>query len=83
MNARAQQDLQAVKDYLEASMTPDPVRAARYVDAAFVCRFTGNRVFDTPAGPTSASRPSGQAGQASTRATASALLGETAKSSRA
>lgn len=53
MNARAQQDLQAVKDYLEASMTPDPVRAARYVDPAFVCRFTGNRVFDTPGGPTS------------------------------
>jgi hypothetical protein len=52
MNDRAQRDLQAVKDYLDASMMPDPVRAAQYVNAAFVCRFTGNRVFDTPSGPT-------------------------------
>jgi len=53
MDPRAQRDLQAVKDYLEASMTPDPERAARFVAPGFLCRFTGNRQFDTATGPTS------------------------------
>ncbi|MDQ0458008.1 nuclear transport factor 2 family protein [Rhizobium paknamense] len=52
MQERARKDLEAVKAYLEASMAPDPVRAATYVSQKFLCRFTGNRVFDTPSGPT-------------------------------
>lgn len=53
MNERTERDLQAVKDYLDASMAPDPVRAAKHVAPGFICRFTGGRVFDTPSGPTS------------------------------
>ncbi|HWL56788.1 MAG TPA: nuclear transport factor 2 family protein [Paracoccus sp. (in: a-proteobacteria)] len=53
MTARNEQDLQAVKDYLDASMAQDPERAARYVATPFLVRFTGNRHFDTPSGPTS------------------------------
>lgn len=53
MQETTERDLQAVKDYLAASMAPDPVRAATYVAAGFTCRFTGNRLFDTPSGPTS------------------------------
>lgn len=52
MNEQTQRDLQAVKDYLAASMTPDPERAARFVSAEFICRFTGNRLFHRPDGPT-------------------------------
>lgn len=52
MPQQADRDLQTVKDYLEASMAPDPVRAARHVAPEFLCRFTGNRHFDTPSGPT-------------------------------
>lgn len=52
MSATTERDLQAVKDYLEASMAPDPVRAAKHVAPGFICRFTGHRVFDTPSGPT-------------------------------
>ncbi len=53
MNEIAKANLEAVKNYLEASMAPDPVRAATFVAKDFVCRFTGNRVFDKPSGPTS------------------------------
>lgn len=52
MSEMSERDLQAVKDYLDASMAPDPVRAAKHVAPGFICRFTGNRVFDTPSGPT-------------------------------
>jgi hypothetical protein len=52
MHEKTERDLQAVKDYLEASMAPDPVRAATFVAPEFLCRFTGNRVFRTPSGPT-------------------------------
>ncbi|MDO1583572.1 nuclear transport factor 2 family protein [Rhizobium oryzicola] len=52
MNERTERDLQAVKDYLDASMAPDPVRAEKYIAPKFVCRFTGNRVFNTASGPT-------------------------------
>lgn len=48
----AASDLEAVKSYLEASMKPDPVRAASFVAPGFVARFTGGRVFDSPSGPT-------------------------------
>ncbi|HDZ74580.1 MAG TPA: nuclear transport factor 2 family protein [Aurantimonas coralicida] len=50
--AEAGRDLKAVQDYLDASMAPDPDRAARYVAPGFVARFTGGRVFDDPSGPT-------------------------------
>ena len=53
MNERSVADLQAVKEYLDATMAPDPVRAASFVAPGFVCRFTGGRAFDTPSGPTS------------------------------
>lgn len=52
MNQNTEKDLQAVKDYLAASMAPDPVLAATFVAPGFTCRFTGGRVFDTPSGPT-------------------------------
>ena len=52
MDQNSERDLQAVKDYLAASMAPDPVRAAQFVAPGFVCRFTGGRRFDTPSGPT-------------------------------
>jgi ketosteroid isomerase-like protein len=42
-----------VRLYLEASMKPDPETAAGYVDENVVITFTGGRVFDHPAGPTS------------------------------
>ena len=53
MTDKSQADLNAVKDYLDATMAPDPVRAAGYVAPGFVCRFTGGREFDAPSGPTS------------------------------
>ncbi|MCO4319060.1 nuclear transport factor 2 family protein [Phyllobacterium sp. 21LDTY02-6] len=52
MDTMAQRDLQAVKEYLDATMAPDPVRAEKYVAPGFICRFTGNRLFETPGGPT-------------------------------
>lgn len=52
MDPEAEHDLAAVKAYLDASMAPDPVRAATYVAKGFVARFTGGRVFDSPSGPT-------------------------------
>jgi ketosteroid isomerase-like protein len=41
-----------VHDFLEASMAPDPVRAATYLAEDVVITFTGGRVFDHPSGPT-------------------------------
>ncbi|MEF2074728.1 nuclear transport factor 2 family protein [Consotaella aegiceratis] len=49
---RARRDLAAVQAYLDASMAPDPVRAARFVAPGFVVRFTGGRTFHAPDGPT-------------------------------
>jgi hypothetical protein len=41
-----------VRDYLEASMVPDPEKAATYVADTVVITFTGGRVFNHPSGPT-------------------------------
>ncbi|NVK35702.1 MAG: nuclear transport factor 2 family protein [Rhodobacteraceae bacterium] len=41
-----------VRDYLDASMKPDPELAATYVADNVVITFTGGRVFDHPSGPT-------------------------------
>ncbi len=40
-----------VRAYLEASMVPDPERAARYMKPGTVITFTGGRDFDHPRGP--------------------------------
>jgi ketosteroid isomerase-like protein len=40
-----------VRDYLEASMVPDPERAATYMAPQVVITFTGGRVFHHPGGP--------------------------------
>jgi hypothetical protein len=40
-----------VRLYLEASMEPDPARAAQYVADPVEIVFTGGRVFDDPSGP--------------------------------
>lgn len=40
-----------VQAYLEASMVPDPDRAARYMKPGTVITFTGGREFNHPAGP--------------------------------
>lgn len=45
-------DVEAVRNYLDASMAPDPERAASFVSPDFVARFTGGRVFRSPSGPT-------------------------------
>jgi hypothetical protein len=42
-----------VHDYLEASMVPDPDRAATFMAEGCTITFTGGRVFDHPSGPTS------------------------------
>jgi ketosteroid isomerase-like protein len=41
-----------VRDYLEASMAPDPEKAATYVADNVVITFTGGRVFSHPSGHT-------------------------------
>lgn len=46
-------DAEIVRDYLEASMVPDPEGAARYMAPGCTITFTGGRVFDHPSGPTS------------------------------
>jgi hypothetical protein len=45
-------DADIVRAYLEASMIPDPVAAARYMKPGSKITFTGGRVFDHPSGPT-------------------------------
>lgn len=47
-----QADAEIVRQYLDASMVPDPETAARYVADNVVITFTGGRVFDHPSGPT-------------------------------
>jgi ketosteroid isomerase-like protein len=48
----AEPDAEIVRAYLEASMTPDPDRAATYMLPGTRITFTGGRVFDHPRGPT-------------------------------
>ncbi len=45
-------DAEIVRAYLEASMAPDPDRAATYMAPGTRITFTGGRVFDHPRGPT-------------------------------
>lgn len=45
-------EAEIVRQYLEASMIPDPEAAARFVAAEFVVTFTGGRDYDHPRGPT-------------------------------
>lgn len=45
-------DAEIVRAYLEASMVPDPERAATYMTPGCTITFTGGRVFDHPSGPT-------------------------------
>lgn len=51
-SAGAQGDADMVREYLEASMVPDPDRAATFTAPGCVITFTGGRVFDHPSGPT-------------------------------
>lgn len=44
-------EAQIVHDYLEASMVPDPERAATYMAEGVVITFTGGRVYHHPSGP--------------------------------
>ncbi|MEN3791368.1 nuclear transport factor 2 family protein [Fulvimarina sp. MAC3] len=44
-------EAEIVRDYLEASMVPDPERAATFMAPDVVITFTGGRVFDHPSGP--------------------------------
>lgn len=45
-------DAEIVRQYLDASMIPDPDAAARFVSPEFVVTFTGGRDYDHPRGPT-------------------------------
>lgn len=45
-------EAQIVRDYLDASMKPDPETAATFVGENCVITFTGGRIFDHPSGPT-------------------------------
>jgi ketosteroid isomerase-like protein len=45
-------DADVVRLYLEASMEPDPIKAAQYVADPVEIVFTGGRIFDHPSGPT-------------------------------
>jgi hypothetical protein len=49
---KAMSDAEIVEAYLEASMIPDPDRAAIYMKPGTVITFTGGRDFDHPRGPT-------------------------------
>jgi hypothetical protein len=46
------EEARIVHDFLEASMAPDPDRAATFVDDGVTITFTGGRVFQHPSGPT-------------------------------
>lgn len=46
------QDAEIVRQYLDASMIPDPDAAAKFVSSDFVVTFTGGRDYDHPRGPT-------------------------------
>lgn len=45
-------DAQIVRDFLEASMIPDPDAAALFMAPGVAITFTGGRTFDHPRGPT-------------------------------
>lgn len=45
-------DAALVRDFLEASMVPDPERAATYMAENVVITFTGGRVYSHPSGTT-------------------------------
>lgn len=45
------QEARIVHDFLEASMVPDPVRAATFMAENVAITFTGGKVFDHPSGP--------------------------------
>ncbi|MFK7992889.1 MAG: nuclear transport factor 2 family protein [Granulosicoccus sp.] len=47
------EEAQIVRQYLEASMKPDPDLAATFVTDDVVITFTGGNVFNHPSGPTS------------------------------
>ena len=49
---KAMSDAEIVEAYLEASMIPDPDRAAAYMKPGTIITFTGGRDFDQPRGPT-------------------------------
>ena len=49
---KAMSDAEIVEAYLEASMIPDPDRAAAFMKPGTVITFTGGRDFDHPRGPT-------------------------------
>ena len=46
------EEAQIVREYLDASMKPDPDLAATYVADDVTITFTGGRVFKHPSGPT-------------------------------
>ncbi len=46
------EEAQIVREYLDASMKPDPDLAATYVADDVTITFTGGRVFNHPSGPT-------------------------------
>ena len=45
------EEARIVRDYLEASMVPDPERAATYMAENVTITFTGGRVYHHPSGP--------------------------------
>ncbi len=49
---QAMSDAEIVEAYLEASMIPDPDRAATFMKPGTIITFTGGRDFDHPRGPT-------------------------------
>ena len=50
--SKSMSDAEIVRDYLVASMIPDPDAAAAYMKPGTVITFTGGREFDHPRGPT-------------------------------
>jgi len=47
------EEARIVRDFLDASMVPDPERAATYMAETVTITFTGGRVYDHPSGPAS------------------------------
>lgn len=45
-------DAEIVRAFLDASMAPDPVRAATFMAPGAPITFTGGRAYDHPSGPT-------------------------------
>jgi hypothetical protein len=46
------EEARIVRDFLDASMVPDPERAATYMAESVTITFTGGRVYGHPSGPT-------------------------------